>query len=231
MERDYSSAVCGILRSPYSLPFSAALVATPVASSARPASVARINVGVAFGELVTLFAVRLFAFRSAGSANAHVLRSRDSRKMRRINAKPMQAFLPPACVRVVAAMVNLETFAKVSDERLIGHSVSRRRRPVPEELTVAVPVLRCRPAPASVRLDCDLFPESAGQPRVTKLRSGASLGHVRLLASRTKPRECVRTRRGVSRHFISGASFPLGEFVTCSASMHSFSNRNSQKES
>lgn len=184
-------------------------------SLARPAEslavcvAARVGVGV----LVPAGAVGLSTVPAGSPASRRVLGVGLEAYVGRIHARPVRTFISAcAVIRLVALVISHKTIRYLADEVSVRNQVRENGLAVPAELSVAE-ALSCGPAPAAVGVDAHLVPEALGQSGVAVSRRGGTFGHVRLLRSRTVPRECSNTRRGPSCHFTEFPSYRSEEFL------------------
>lgn len=199
---DRVRAAVGDVAAGRALAFTRSAVALPVCRNPR----------VARGVLVPPSAPRLPGVPVGDPAARGVLGAWLQPYVRRVHAAPMNAGVTTrALAWNVALMVGYEPDRYRPNQDPIGNQVRVSGPAFPTEFPVS-DARGCDPAPAPARVNTDLVPEALRQSEVSELRGSGTFGHVRLLYSRTAPRECVRTRRGFSRHFIESRPAVPGEY-------------------
>lgn len=184
--------------------------ALALAGSAVPLPVCR-YARVLSGVRVSVRALRFSGVPVRNSAACRVLGIRFESDMCRVHAASVRARVPSRALAGNMALVICHKAIRYrTNQRPVRNEVAVNRLTIPRELGVA-DAGSTGPAPATVGVNSHLFPEALGEAGVTECGRGGTVGHVRLLHSRTVPRECVRTRRGFSRHFTGFPFHPSGE--------------------
>jgi hypothetical protein len=187
------------------------VVPEPGARQAVPSS--SVHAGVLCGERMTVRALRSAAVPIGSPALRRVFRVEFDLHVGRIHATAMRAIIPSvARSRLVAHMVDDQASRYLADQYAVRDSVGIGNISLVGEPSVALPS-GGSPSPAAVGVDAHLVPEALGQSGVAVSRRGGTFGHVRLLRSRTVPRECSNTRRGPSCHFTEFPSYRREEFL------------------
>lgn len=168
---------------------------------------------VPIGELMPVRAVSLQCIRPGESVSTkYILSGCHGLQVAGVHARPVRAVVSAlAVLGNMASMVHFHLRAYVLYQSGVGGNVGPNGPSV--EVVPAVPlVAEGGPAPAPIGVNADLAPEALRQSVIAESGRGGTFGHVRLLRSRTAPRECVRTRRGSSCHFSEFPRYSLAGF-------------------
>jgi hypothetical protein len=145
------------------------------------------------------------------------------------DAASVRTARPPAAGAYVPGMAKVIQRLLERNVAVMGQvRVPVGKVPLPLQFEAGVPVAinLTGPVPASVGLYRDLLLEACREPQVAESQLSGTFGHVRLLRSRTAPRECSSTRRGPSCHFTEFPSYLRAEFLVHSgADSHKPGNR------